>query len=333
MANPLHLYLMINAMRFLFLFLMVSCATLSGHRATAENLPPVAPSVVNDKEKAPDAAFIPAPSDALEPLEPSSSDTKKSDPKKSDVALSGMFGGKGGEDAIEISADNSLEWHDAERVYIASGHARAKKGEVTIEADVLKAYDRKKPDGSSEVWRLVADGNVRVTGRTQKATGQTADYDIDSRKAILKGDNLIFTTATDTVTARDSLEYWEVESRAIAKGNAVGIRADRQVRADELIAQFKKSSGGDMVAQTMSATGHVRITSARETAQCDEAVYQVEPNSATLTGHVFITQGSNQLKGDKVEANFKTGLSKIITTGHGRVHALILTSKGSKDKP
>ncbi|MBY0428306.1 MAG: hypothetical protein K2Q32_03715 [Alphaproteobacteria bacterium] len=314
--------------RLLFIILL-----LSATNALAENLPPVtdkapAPSKTN---ASPEAAFIPVPSEAVPATPAPAPNAKPNDAKPAP----GIFGGKAGDDAIDITADNSLEWHENERVYIATGHAKAKKGDVTIQADVLKAYDRKKPDGSSEVWRLTAEGNVQVIGKTQQAQGQTAEYDIDTKKAILKGNNLKFTTATDTVTARDSLEYWENESRAIARGDALEVRADRQVRADELVTQFKKSPKGDLVAETMTATHNVRITSAKDVVVCDTALYRVEPNTATLTGNVFITQGTNQLKGDKVEANFKTGLSKIMNTGNGRVHALIMTSKGkpSAEKP
>jgi lipopolysaccharide export system protein LptA len=281
----------------------------------AENLPPVTGNAAG----IPDAAFIPVPSEAPQ-AEASAAPAAK--------PTSGIFSSKAGEDQLDITADKSLEWHEQERVYIATGHAKAKKGDVTIEADILKAYDRKKPDGNSEVWRLTAQGNVRVTGKTQNATGETAEYDIDTKKAILKGNNLSFTTDTDKVTARDSLEYWEVENRAIARGDALAIRQDRQVRADTLVAQFKKNTKGNLVSDSMTAKGNVHITSAKDAVICDEALYQVEANSAILTGNVFITQGTNQLKGDKVEANFKTGMSKIMNTGTGRVHALILSTQG-----
>ncbi|MDX1922078.1 MAG: LptA/OstA family protein [Alphaproteobacteria bacterium] len=300
---------------FLLLALMLIALPLN-----AEPVPPV-----KGATSQPDAAFIPAPADA--PLASQSPAPANKQPAPN------LFGGKAGDDAIDITADKSLEWHEQERVYIASGHAKAKKGDVMIEADVLKAYDRKKPDGSSEVWRLTAEGGVKVTGKTQTAIGQTAEYDIDTRKAILRGDNLKFQTATDTVTARDSLEYWEIENRAIAKGDALAVREGRQVHANELISQFKKNAKGELEADTMTANGNVHITSAKDVVICDQAIYYVTPNTATLNGNVFITQGSNQLKGDKVEANFKTGTSKIMNTGKGRVHALIRSAKGKPVQP
>jgi lipopolysaccharide export system protein LptA len=288
-------------------------ALLFAAQLNAAELPPV----VAAPNEAPAVAFTPAPDPTALPA-----------PQAAPAATGGMFNGKSGDDTMDITADKSLEWHEAERVYIANGHAKAKKGDTLIEADLLKAYDRKKPDGSSEIWRMVAEGNVKVTGKTQTATGQTAEYDIDTRKAILKGNNLKFTTATDTVTARDSLEFWEVENRAVAKGDVVQIRDGRQVRADTMIAQFKKNAKGETVSDTMTAKGRVTITTDKDTATCDEAIYLVTPNTATLNGNVFITQGANQLKGDKAEANFKTGISRIVNTGSGRVHALILSAKG-----
>ena len=298
LLHPLLLNIMLRF--FIFLFMLVS---------------------ITAQAQEPAPAFIPAPSEAHVAAAP-----------KAAAPTPSLLGGKGGDEAIDITADKSLEWHENERVYIASGHAKAKKGDVTIEADTLKAYDRKKADGSSEVWRMTAEGNVHVIGKAQDATGETAEYDIDSKKAVLKGKNLKFTTATDTVTASDSLEFWENDNKAIARGNTLAVREGRQVRADVLIAQFKKDAKGDLVADTMEAKGNVHITSAKDVVTCDEALYRIAPNNVTLTGNVFITQGANQLKGDKVEADFKTGLSKIMNVGKGRVHALIRSSKGTPDE-
>jgi lipopolysaccharide export system protein LptA len=279
------------------------------------------PAVAEDAS----SAFIPE-----EQAQPAASAPEKTETPS---AASGpaFMGGKDG--TIDITADQSLEWNETERVYVARGHAKAKRGDVTIEADLLKAYDRKKPDGSSEVWKMTAEGNVKVTGKAQSATGQTAEYDIDSRKAILKGNNLKFVTATDNVTATDSLEYWEAESRAVAKGNAVANRTEangekRSVRADQLAVVFRNNEKGEQTADRMEARGKVHIVTAKNVVFCDEAIYDVTPNMARLTGDVKITSGESQLKGDRVEANFKTGISKIMNNGSGRVHALVTSSQG-----
>lgn len=241
---------------------------------------------------------------------------------------SGLFGGEGG--TIDITADNSLEWHDDTRMYVANGHARAVRGDVVVTADTLKAYDRKKPDGGSEVWKLEALGHVKVQGKTQSAEGDTATYDIDSKKAVLRGGALKYITKDDVVTATQSLEYWEGENLARAVGDATATRAGRKVRADEMVTFFKTGPKGEQLTDRMEATGKVHIVTDKDVVFCDSATYYVQPNTATLTGHVFITRGESQIKGDRAEANFNTGLSRILNSGTGRVHALVISAKGEK---
>lgn len=233
---------------------------------------------------------------------------------------------------IDITADNSLEWNEHERVYVARGNAKAKRGDVTIEADILKAYDRQKQDGSSEVWRMVAEGNVRILSKENRASGSRGEYDIDTRKAVLTGDNLSLKTATDTVTAKKSLEYWEIEQMALAKGDAVAIRDGRKVKADEMVARLAPDAKGELVIQTMEAKGNVDIVTTEDAIQCDHVIYDMKGNKATLIGNVSITRDKNQLKGDRVETDFTTGKSRLLNSGSGRVHALISGAK-SKNTP
>src|ERR1043166_2673473 len=246
--------------------------------------------------------------------------------------LGGLLGNKNGkgEDTVNIPADDSLEWHEDEQVYIARGRAKARRGDVLVEADLLKAYNRKKPDGASEVWKLAAEGNVKVTGTKQQAIGDNGEYDIDSKKMILTGKQLTFRTENETVTASDSFEYWENEKIAVARGDAKAVGKDRTVDADELFIYFKQDKKGNQQPDHMEAKGNVRGAGKEGAATCDNAVYHPGPDTAILTGDVNITKGGSQLKGDKVEANFKTGVSKLLNTGSGRVHALILASPGAE---
>lgn len=231
---------------------------------------------------------------------------------------------------IDISASKSLEWNENDRIYTATGNAKAVKGEMTVEADVLKAFDRKKPDGSSEVWKMEADGNVKLSGKGGTAHGDHAVYDIDTRKAVLTGKNLELDTKQDKVTATQSLEYWENEKQALAVGNAVAIRDGRETHADKLVAHMSANKNGDQDISRIEAVGHVHIVGKDDVIFCDMLAYDVANDAATLTGNVSITRGKSQLRGDKVEANFKTGKSRIVNSGSGRVRALISASPGQK---
>ena len=125
---------------------------------------------------------------------------------------------KGG--PIEVTASDGIEWRQNEQVVIARGDARAVRGDVTVMADTLIAHYRKKaptgprrsgtpqatpvaatahgpsgPDtGNNEIYRLEADGNVKIFTPTDIAVGDHAIYDIDQAVLMLTGKNLTLTT-------------------------------------------------------------------------------------------------------------------------------------------
>jgi lipopolysaccharide export system protein LptA len=266
----------------------------------------------------------------LPPPETAEPAAEKAAPEKPAGPLAAL-GKPGDSEYLDITADQSLEWHETESVYIARGHAVAKRGELKVEADTLKAHNRKKPDGSAEIWKLEAEGNVKISDPRHEATGDKGIYDIDSKKATLTGENLRFSSGEDTVTAQESFEYSEKENKIIAHGDVEALREGRKVKANEMIAYLspaKKKNGQDI--ERLEAKGNVRIVTKEDAVFCNQAIYNLAKNTATLTGKVRITRGENQLKGDKVETDFKTGKSKLINTGSGRVSALI---GGSQDKP
>ena len=100
---------------------------------------------------------------------------------------------------------------------IASGDARAVRGDVTVTADQLIAYYRKKAHrarrapaprapaatggadrradtGGNEIYRLEAEGNVQIFTPTDQARGDHAVYDIDQAVLVMTGHDLKLTT-------------------------------------------------------------------------------------------------------------------------------------------
>jgi len=160
---------------------------------------------------------------------------------------------------IAITAADGIEWHQAAQQVIARGDAKAVRGEVTVTADRLTAWYRKKPgaDGvpsprgvtqaaaqsadvdteGNEVYRLQAEGRVHIFTPTDQAWGDLATYDIDQAVLVLTGRNIRLTTPNDVVTARDDVEYWSQKHMAVARGNAVVVTDDgRRLAADTLVA-------------------------------------------------------------------------------------------------
>ncbi len=168
---------------------------------------------------------------------------------------------------VEITALGGLEVRDQEQVAIASGDARATRGDVTVLADRLVARYRKKVDpagavpvapvapaapaaptktsqdptsaenGGTEVYRLEAHGHVRILTATDEAVGDDAIYDIDQAVLIMTGKALKLTTPQQIMTARDTMEYWSALHMAVGRGNAVVVTTDqRRLAADILVA-------------------------------------------------------------------------------------------------
>src|SRR5438067_3695178 len=156
---------------------------------------------------------------------------------------------------LDIQADSGIEWRQNEQVYIARGHAIAKRGGAEVHADTLVAHYRQiKPGGApaagganavggnTEIYRVDAEGNVTMTRDASTVVGDHAVYDVDQALAVVTGKGLKLTTATDTVTARDSLEWYDQKQVAVARGDAVAIRNGRTIRADVLTAYMIKSA-------------------------------------------------------------------------------------------
>lgn len=241
------------------------------------------------------------------------------------VTAQTLPGGPGGQ-PTDINADQAIEWHQDVKAYVARGNASAKRGETTLYGDVLTAYYRESPGKGNEVFQIVSEGKVRVIGPTQQVFGDRLVYDMDKQVAVVTGKDLKLITAQDVVTARDTLEYYDTQGLAVARGEAVAVRTDRRLRADVLVGQFAKGPDGKSQMNRIDGSGNVVVTTPTDVARSDKLVYSVPDNTAVLLGSVRITRGDNQLNGDAAEMNMATKVNRVIAgpaTG-GRVKGLLI---------
>lgn len=266
---------------------------------------------------------------------------------------------------IEVTAVDGIEWRQQEQVVIARGQARAVRGGVTVDADRLIARYRPRggeaaaapraptegPAGGGEIWRLEAEGNVVVTSATDRAEGDRAVYDMDQSVMVMTGGALRLVTPDNTLTARDSVEYWAQRRMAVARGNAVVVTNDgRRVRADTLVAFFAEGAATGATqpprAQTTSiqpgqppgaqpssierveAYGNVDIRTAEEVVRGDRGVYNPNTGLARLLGNVRITRGDNTLTGQEAIVNMKTGIARLVSAPGARVQGLVVPQQG-----
>ena len=214
---------------------------------------------------------------------------------------------------IEITADNGIEWEKNKEILIASGNAKASRGGITVLAEVLRAYYRKKSTGGTDLYRLDAAGGVKIFSDTESMEGQTAVLDFE--QAILKvdGKKVIYKAGPDTITANQQMEYWERQKMAVARGNAVAIHKGKTLRADVLKALLRKNKTGRSEVYIIEAFNNVLIVSDKDRLRSDSAIYKLDSGIATLKENVSIIREDSILNGDLAEINLKTGISKLLT--------------------
>lgn len=229
--------------------------------------------------------------------------------------------------AIEIQAENGIEWLRDQQQYRAYGNATASRDGVTVLADTLTAYYRDQ-DGKQVIYRLDADGHVVITSGQSEASGDKAVYHLDKQVAVLVGKNLQLVTDQATITAEDSLEYWDGRRIAVARGNALVIQDNRRMKAGVLTAFIEPGKNGKTEVKRIDATSGVHISTPSEIITGSEGVYLVDQEKATICGDVKITRGKNQLNGECAVVNMKTGRSKLQGKGAGdKVKGLILQTE------
>ncbi|MCC6720146.1 MAG: hypothetical protein IT555_19895 [Acetobacteraceae bacterium] len=267
---------------------------------------------------------------------------------------------------VAITAREGFEWREAEQMVVASGDARAVRDNVTVIADRLIARYRKKPGGAApaaapqpglagdaggnEIYRLEAEGHVRIFTATDEAVGDHAVYDIDQAVMVMTGSGLRLTTPTQVLTARDSLEYWSQKRMAVARGNAVAVTTDaRRLAADVLVAYIEEDKpgtprpaavqggaeppGAGSKLKRMEAYGNVEARTATDIVRGDRAVYLPETGVARVLGNVRVTSGQNQINGPAADVNMRTGVARMLADPGARVQGVIMPNSATGAAP
>lgn len=273
---------------------------------------------------------------------------------------------------VDITATNGIEWRQAEQVVVARGDARAMRDGTTIEAARLIARYRSQGgaqpasappaarpasaaetplSGGSEIWRVEAEGDVRIFTPTDTARGDRAVYDMDQAVLVLTGRNISYTTPQQVITSRDSLEYWTQRRMAVARGSALVVTQDgRRIAADTLVAHMLEDPppGATPAAAARPGTegtagpppgqgridrielfGNVEIRTEAEVIRGDRAVYSAATGLARVLGNVRITRGENLVSGREAIVNMNTGVSRILSQPGQRVQGIIIPQQGS----
>jgi lipopolysaccharide export system protein LptA len=152
---------------------------------------------------------------------------------------------------ITVTAHDNIEWHQAEQEVSALGDARAVRGNVTVTADRLIAYYRKKaaPDAST-------------TGAAAGAQAGTQAHGVVAQPV-----------AAHTVAGQPgSAQPGAAQTGSAQPGAAQsGIGGDTDTAGTEIY--------------RLRAEGHVQIFTPTDHAQGDLAVYDIDQAVLVMTGH------------------------------------------------
>lgn len=240
---------------------------------------------------------------------------------------------------IDISARDGIEWRQVEQEVIARGNAKAIRGDVTVTADQLTAWYRKKgataaaqpapvsgltgdpSTEGNEIYRLQADGHVNIFTATDRAQGDKATYDLDQSVMVMTGRDLKLTTPNDVITAKDDLEYWPQKHMAVARGDAVVVTSDaKRVAADTLVAY---TSDNSQPAPTAASTA-TRVSTPAKPSN-DPLASSGKLQRVEAFGHVSVRTPTDTVTGDRGVYVPDTGMARLggnvrITRGQNQLN-------------
>jgi lipopolysaccharide export system protein LptA len=125
----------------------------------------------------------------------------------------------------------------------------------------------------------------------------------------------------------DTLTVEQPKQLATFTGNVDAVQGDMKLRADRLLVHYARNGGNGQAGgggnqtggadpannsiRMIEAFGRVVITSPAESAQGSQGVYDVVAGTMQLTGNVILTRGENVIRGDRLDMDLNTGLSKV----------------------
>lgn len=249
---------------------------------------------------------------------------------------------------ITVTAAGGFDWDQKTQIVTAYDQAQAVRGNVTVTADRLMAFYRKKAappgapapatpqgqpaaqpeppaqpasgaqttdagSGANEVYRLNALGHVHIFTDTDQAWGDKAVYDIDQAVMVLTGRGLKLVTPQDVLTARDSMEYYSQTRMSVGRGNATVTTNDgRQIRADVLVGYSAPSQPAAKPAAkpTPQPAGQPAGHGA------DPLASSGKLEKVNAFGHVFVRTQTETVTGERGVYVPDTGIARIV----GNVH-------------
>ena len=212
---------------------------------------------------------------------------------------------------LTVEADESLEWFEKEKYYLAKGNVILKKDGVTLKANIIKA-DYIYENGENILKKIFAEDKVVLTKENTKATGQYMTYNFNDKIAKISGPFQTFSSPAGYVESTKKIIFDDVNNKAEAEGNVKIILSNKTIiYADNVKANFEPINKS---LKKAIAKGNVIIENKGKdrTSKADFGVYNANDEIIRLTGNVVIINQKSILSGSKGVTNLRTGISNIV---------------------
>ena len=143
---------------------------------------------------------------------------------------------------LTVEADESLEWFEKEKYYLAKGNVILKKDGVTLKANTVKA-DYVLQNGENILKKIIAKEKVILTKENTIATGQYMTYDLEDKIARISGPFQTFSSPSGYVESKKNIIFDDVNNKAEAEGNVKIILSNKTIiYADNVKADFEPTN-------------------------------------------------------------------------------------------
>lgn len=127
----------------------------------------------------------------------------------------------------------------------------------------------------------------------------------------------------------DRLEVRSKENIAIFEGRVEAVQRDLTLKADRVTVYYKSgneapkatandsTSNGPPPISRIDAAGGVQMVSPSETAGANWGVYDLDQRIVTLGGSVVLTRGDTTARGDRLQINLDSGVTRLETVNPG----------------
>ena len=219
---------------------------------------------------------------------------------------------------FKVEADKSIEYFEKQKIYVASGNAKASKGKFSVKADNITAYMGQTEN--SNMTHMEATGNVIIINQDTIARSNFARYNFKEKIIILKGNIQSIEAKTFKLQSKKIISFDDIQKIATSEGDVkLVLSGPISVFSKKINAKFDQINNNLISA---SAKGNVKIETKSETITCNSAKYNNKTNLISLEGNVIIKRNKSILTGEKGYMNLSTRKSKIESSKSKRVKGI-----------